>query len=296
MRKKFKRKPKKIPMMATGAVCKASPAKGGGQDMIWFDSNPSITEQVTLIPLPDTLVKPSSKKTKREESQGAVNEDILAAISKLSLKHDATFQKVSAIEKTTQATSRELDNLCATVKQLVSDVGENKKELSRLLTEIQTLKKANVNFKKALTESQCYNWKSFLKIHGLKELEGENVRGRVLEVLQQVATDLSADLLDAGVDAIHRLGPPPTDTKCRSIIIRFSLKRVRDAIWQASKKCKFLTDNKLSITEPIPPEDRAAREKLWPLVEQARKRGKKASYKDSFALINGKKYHYSEVA
>lgn len=101
-----------------------------------------------------------------------MNENILAAISKLSLKHDATFQKISAIEKTTQATSRELDNLCTTVKQLVSDVGENKKELSRLITEVQTLQEANVTLKKALTESQRYNWKSFLKIHGLIELEG----------------------------------------------------------------------------------------------------------------------------
>lgn len=110
-----------------------------------------------------------------------------------------------------------------------------------------------------------------------------------------MATDLPADLLDVGVDVIHHLGPPPTDAKCRSIIIGFSLKRVRDAIWQASKKCKFLILNKLSITEPIPPEDRAAREKLWPLVEQARKQGKKASFKDYFALIDGKRYDYSKI-
>lgn len=295
MGKKTKRNLRKPPKMATDEVCETSPAKVEGQDIIWFDSNPSITEQVKLIPLPETPVKPLTKKTKREESHGTVNENILAAISKLSLKHDATFQKISAIEKTTQATSRELDNLCTTVKQLVFDVGENKKELSRLITEVQTLQEANVTLKKALTESQRYNWKSFLKIHGLKELEGEHIRRRVLEILQQVATDLPADLLDAGVDVIHRLGPPPKDAKCRSIIIRFSLKRVRDAIWQASKKCKFLILNKLSITEPIPPEDRAAREKLWPLVEQARKQGKKASFKDSFALIDGKRYDYSKI-
>lgn len=283
--------------MTTDAVTvgEANPAKVGGQDRIWFDSHPSITENVTLIPLPETPVKPSSKKTKREESHGNVNEDILAAINKLSLKHDATFQKVSAIEKTTQDTSRELDNLCTTVKQLVSEVGENKKELSRLHTEVQTLQKDNAALKKALIESQRYNWRSFLKLHGLKEQAGEDVRGRVIEVLQQVATDISVDLLDAGVDVVHRLGPPPTDEKCRSIIIRFSFRRVRDAIWQASKKCKFLLHNKLSITEPLPPEDRVAREKLWPLVQKARKQGKKASFKDSHALIDGKRYDYAEV-
>lgn len=74
-------------------------------------------------------------------SHGKGYEDILAAISKLSLKHEATFQKVSAVENTTQATSRDLENLSITVKQLVSDVGENKKELSHLQNEVQHCKK-----------------------------------------------------------------------------------------------------------------------------------------------------------
>ena len=217
---------KKIPKMAD----KANHA-GEQEDMIFFeDSNSKISEDIALIPLPDTPMKPLSKKSKREDSH-SVNEDILAAISKFSLKHDATFQKVSVIEKTTQATSKELDKLSTTVKQLVAEVGENKKELSRLQNEVHMLQKDNTALKKALIETQRYGWRSFLKLHGLKEQAGEDVRGRVIEVLQQVATDLPANNLNAGVDVVHRLGPPPKDAKCRSIIIRFSFRRVRDAIW-----------------------------------------------------------------
>lgn len=267
-----------------------------GKDMMCFESH-MLQEKVSLIPLPDTPEKPSLKKTKREGSlsrdQGS--ESILDAIRKLSLKHDATFQKIATIEKTTQATSKELESLSSTVKELVSDVGKNKKELDRLQTVTRTLEKDNAALKTALIETQRYNWKPFLKIHGLKEQVKEDIRIRIIEVLHQIAPDLSTDILDTGVDVVHRLGPPPTDGKCRSVIVRFSLLRVRSAIWQAGRKCKFLLDNKLTISEPVPPEDRAAREKLWPLVQKARKAGKKASYRDYHALIDGKRHDYAEV-
>lgn len=87
-----------------------------------------------MVAMPDTPEKPLSKKTKREETgmntttgHSESNMDILAAIHKLSLKHDATFQKIFTIEKITQATSREIDSLFAMVKQLVIDVSKNKK-------------------------------------------------------------------------------------------------------------------------------------------------------------------------
>lgn len=151
--------------------------------------------------------------------------------------------------------------------------------------------------KTALIESQRYNWKSLLKLHGLKELEVEDIRRRVIEVLQQVAPDLSVDLLDAGVDVVHRLGLSLNTGKCRSVIIRFSLRIVRKAVWKAGRNCteKFLHDNRSTITEPVPPEDRVAQQKLWPFVQKARRDGKKASYRDSYALIDGKRYDYAEV-
>lgn len=65
--------------------------------------------------------------------------------------------------------------------------------------------------------------------------------------------------------------------------------RVCDAIWKSAKGCSFLRDSKLRLTEALSPEDQVAREKLWPLVEKARKEDKKASFLGSYALIEGKK-------
>ncbi len=38
----------------------------------------------------------------------------------------------------------------------------------------------------------------------------------------------------------------------------------------------FLLDNNLCISELLSPEDKAAREKLWPRVKKAREKGKRA--------------------
>lgn len=199
-----------------------------------------------------------------------------------------------AIEKITHATSREIEGLSVTVKQLVVDVGENKKEQHRMDKEFHALKTENRSLKTALDESRRYGWKWFLKLHGLKESEGENVRIRVIDILQQVAPDV-CDLLQAGVDIVHRLGPKQ-EGKNRSIIILFAVRRVRDGVWHAARKSQYLQSKQLTITEPLSAEDRAAREKLWPLVKRAREEGKKASFKSSYALIDGKKYNFSEVS
>lgn len=289
-----------VVQLASSSLIHSSVDSGEEDGKTWFDSSPSLDTHFTVTTEPNTPVKPANKKSKREEREMPTyansenSMDILAAIRELSVKHDATFQKISAIEKTTHATSREIESLSVTVKQLVVDVGENKKELLRMDTEIRALKMENRNLKTALDESRRYGWKWFLKLHGLNESEGENVRKKVIDILQQVAPDVS-DLLQVGVDIAHRLGPKQ-DKKNRSIIILFAARRVRDAVWNAARKSKYLQSKQLSITEPLSAEDRAAREKLWPLVKKAREEGKKASFKNSFALIDGKKYNFSDVS
>lgn len=277
---------------------------GEDEEGTWVDSSPSLEmANLDVVTEPVTPVKPLSKKTKRDNAVSAdamangnttsESVDILAAIRELSVMHDATFQKISTIEKTTEATSKEIDNLAATVKQLVVDVGENKKELHRLQSEVHAVKMENSALKATVDESRRYRWKWFLKLHGLKESDGENVRNRVLDILQHVAPDVS-DSLHAGVDIAHRLGPQQAEKK-RAIIILFTARRVRDAVWHAARKSKHLRDKQLTITEPLSPEDRAARDRLWPLVKKAREEGKRASFRNSYALIDGKKYDFSEV-
>lgn len=263
-------------------------------DSNWFDSNPEVSD-LLMTPLPDTPLKqPASKKTKRDLlDHHDSSSEILSAIHELSGKYDKMLQKISAIELSTGATAKQMETLSSTVTQLVMDVAVHKESLSAISTEIQAIKKTTKSMKLELGECKRYSWKWTLKLHGVKEKEAENTRGVTVDILSNVVPGMSDDL-ERVIDIAHRVGPKRMDGKPRSIIL-FALRRFRDIIWQAAKGCKFLNSNQLRLTEALSPEDRLAREKLWPLIKQARDKGKKASYRSSYALIDGQKYNYSEV-
>ena len=213
--------------------------------------------------------------------------DILAAIQELSNKHDKTFCKISVIESTTETTSQHIEKLSCTVEQLVVDINRHKDILKQNELEIEQLKKENRILKAGVAENKRYSYRWTLKLHGVREEMNEDVRAVVIDILGKVAPGLQ-EYLHEGIDIVHRLGPKRKDGSHRSLIVLFALRRIRDAVWKSAKGCKFLRDNKLRLTEALSPEDRVAREKLWPLVEKARKEGKKASFLGPYALIEGK--------
>lgn len=241
----------------------------------WFDTCSNFDNEVVITSLSDTPQKPAAKKTKRAESSGNGKWDVLAAIRELALKHDKTFQKISAIKTTTEATSKQIKSLTAMVQQLILDVGVHKEALDHLESEVRALRKENKTLKASVQECRRYSWRWFLKLHGIAEKDNEDVQNVVLNVLEKIAPGVG-DGLQNSVDVVHRLGLMRADGKARSIIILFSQRRIRDIIWGAAKGCKFLIDNKLRLSEPLSPEDRAVQDKLWPLVRKAREEGKKS--------------------
>lgn len=257
----------------------------------WFDSQPEISD-LLAVPLPDTPVKPSLKKSKREYSgRDDASAEILAAIREF---REEMFQKISTIDKTTAVTAQQVESLSSTVHQLVTEVATQKEALKVVSAEIQDLKLVNKTLKEEVGDCKRYSWRWTLKLHGVQEKDGEDVRRVAIDILSNVVPGISERMEDA-VDIAHRLGPRRKDGTCRSIIILFALRRYRDTVWQAARGCKFLRDNKLRLTEALSPEDRVAREKLWPLVKKARDEGKKASFRGSFALIDGKRFDFVSV-
>lgn len=264
---------------------------GEGEATKWFDSQPVISD-LLAVPLPDTPVKPSLKKSKREYSgRDDASVEILAAIREF---REEMFQKISTIDKTTAVTAQQVESLSSTVHQLVTEVATQKEALKVVSAEIQDLKLVNKTLKEEVGDCKRYSWRWTLKLHGVQEKDGEDVRRVAIDILSNVVPGISERMEDA-VDIAHRLGPRRKDGTCRSIIILFALRRYRDTVWQAARGCKFLRDNKLRLTEALSPEDRVAREKLWPLVKKARDEGKKASFRGSFALIDGKRFDFVSV-
>lgn len=260
----------------------------------WFNVRPKMSD-VLATPLPDTPIKPSSKKSKREGMDSDnTSAAILAAIQDLAGKYDKMFEKIASIDQTTAVTAKQIENLSSTVHQLVAEVSTHKEALQVVNTEILELKQVNATLKEEVGVCKRYSWRWTLKLHGVQEKPGEDVRSVVINILSKVVPGIS-DRMDDAVDIAHRLGPQRKDGSWRSIIILFALRRFRDIVWQSARGCTFLRDNKLRFTEALCPDDRVAREKLWPLIKKAREDGKKASFRGSFALIDGKRYDYADV-
>lgn len=136
------------------------------------------------------------------------------------------------------------------------------------------------------------NWKDSrrwcLKLLGVKERGEENVRSTAINHLARVAPRIK-DKLEEAVDVAHLVGKQRSVGSTRHIIIRFVARRQRDIIWMEAKSSLYLRENGLSIKESLSKADIESRNKLWPLVQAARKEGKKAGFSGAFAVINNKR-------
>ncbi len=230
-----------------------------------------LTDFTSLSDIPQKSDSPAKKRNKVRSKMDPENtSEVLEAIHVLSLKLDCTLSKISTIEKTTELTSAKVNSLATSVQQLLADVKIRDERLSGMEKEMQTLKTENASLRANIAETQRYSRRWSLKMHGLKETDGEDVRQITIDALAKVAPKMQ-DHLDRVVDVVHRLGhksSPPNVNPKRAIVILFSMRIYRDEVWRAARNSKFLLDNNLCISELLSPEDKAAREKLWPKVAE----------------------------
>lgn len=205
---------------------------------------------------------------------------ILQAINGLAQKMDDQTQRFIRFEKKIEENSTAIE--------------KNKNDISGILAEIHTLKKENAVLKNACNEHSRYKRRWNLRLLGLPEKEGENVRETVLGILTRVIP-MSVDQLRYTVDTVHRLGmkqsPATFNGRPRAVIMQFALRTVRDDVWDKSREAKVCKDLHIVFKQDFSKEDRAAREKLYPLVQEAKRKNLRAYLKEGYALIDGKKVY-----
>uniref|UniRef100_A0A1A8VGD5 Endonuclease/exonuclease/phosphatase domain-containing protein n=1 Tax=Nothobranchius furzeri TaxID=105023 RepID=A0A1A8VGD5_NOTFU len=94
--------------------------------------------------------------------------------------------------------------------------------------------------------------------------------------------------LDFLVDTVHRVGVV-RDNSIRPVIIQFTMRAFRIKIWKVSRDNNTLKEKKLFLKEDLTQADRMERNRLWPIVEEARKQGKRAGFRGPHVYIEGKK-------
>nr|XP_055030428.1 uncharacterized protein LOC129419334 [Misgurnus anguillicaudatus] len=249
--------------------------------------NPVTGEDMDSQHLLESPTKSPLPKMRRHSSEPS-NVVILEAIERLGKKQDVFMEKLLEIERSVASNSILISDLNTKV-DLASEKAEGVMiKTDKLDSQLAAMKAENKQLWERVDELDEYKRRWNLKITGISEEAGENVKMIAMEVFSQVSPGLRENL-QTSIDVAHRIGPKDGGMHTRRIIVQFLSRSIRDRIWSDAKNSEVLKQKGIKITEDLTQRAREARNKLWPLVSQARKDGKRAGFKGSFAVIDGKK-------
>lgn len=148
---------------------------------------------------------------------------------------------------------------------------------------IEKLQKENA-LNKAVEEHARYKRRWNLRLTGLPEKDGENTR--------EIASISEPTVRHSGYSHYAWVNPTPRQplrARARAIIIQFGMRTVQDEVWKKLKEARVCNEMHIQFREDFSKEDREARSKLWPMVQEARKKGKRAFLKEGYALIDNRR-------
>ena len=123
-----------------------------------------------------------------------------------------------------------------------------------------------------LNEDERYGQRWNLRLQGVPEGNPEDIKAKVINICCAVVPGSQQKITD-DIDIVHHLGRyQETSTRPRKTIIRFTNRSTRDFLWGTSKKSEYLKINKLRFAEDLTADDKAIRNKLWPMIEAAKKK------------------------
>ncbi|KAI2665777.1 putative methyltransferase At1g27930 [Labeo rohita] len=166
---------------------------------------------------------------------------------------------------------------------LTSKIKESADSLGKMIT-----KNTISEVEQKLNEVERYQRRWSLCLYAIPEQSDENIKLKVSNICAAVVPDSSVAIQD-DIDIVHRLGK--LDNRPRPVIIHFVKRSTRDLVWRQTKHSEYLRYHKLRFTEDLTQADRMLRMKLWPLVEAARKEGKRAFFVGGRAFVDEKAMH-----
>lgn len=250
-----------------------------------------------FMPLPDTPEPNPAKKSKPSSDSPAVSDTMLMRfMQRMEAMHEETLRRIQGVEKTVIENSN-------SIKQIINSLefhGEQVKCLNEKSDEMQKkigkLEKENVELRDRCNDLDAYKRRWNLRVAGIPENSGENVKRIIIDLFSQVSPSIAADL-HFGIDIAHRLGPRSAAEKSsRRIIVLFSSRSQRDTVWKDAKTSNLLREKKIKVFEDLSQKDKDARTLLWPTVERARREGKRAGFHGPFAVIEGKRLSAKDLA
>lgn len=208
-----------------------------------------------------------------------------ALLETLVARFDLQDVKLSSIEQKITENSLMIVNLTKAVEFNAAEIKDCKTRINLFDKQLTSVITSQTDLISRTSELERYKRRWNLRVIGMKEIAGEDIRKEVVSLLAEIAPHLHHKLEDI-VDTVHRVGPKAND-RSRQVIIQFCMRKYRDEFWRSTKVsdvCKF---RGIKFTEDLSKGDREARAALWPRISEARAAGKKAYYCGPYGYIEG---------
>nr|XP_023868738.1 GEM-interacting protein-like [Salvelinus alpinus] len=169
-----------------------------------------------------------------------MNSDIVATLSLL------INSRSDAIGKRVGANTMVIEGLKKTVEFACGEIEDVKTRVAKVEKGVEKVDKNNNVYHRRLTDLEQYTRRWNLRLYGLPEVENEDVRGEAIRICQEVMPAEKNKVGDT-IDVVHRLGKKQqqNDSRPTGIIILFTARFYRDAVWKAARKNAFLQSHEL---------------------------------------------------
>lgn len=210
-------------------------------------------------------------------SHTVTNSDIFKAIQELS-------SRLSAIEQKMNSHTNDMTAIKENVRGIdyhVKNIDDKLKSMEQRMSDLE----------KRLEDTERYSRRWNLRLFNLPESTNEtaeDTRRQVINLFGDILPE-EKNKMDFLVDTVHRTGRRLEDRRCRPVIIQFTTRTFRQKIWEASKIAVVMKEKRLRLAEDLTFQEKQCRNKLWPLVKQARDERKKTSWRGPDAIIDGRR-------
>lgn len=243
----------------------------------------------TSPPITKRPSKKSKKVTEEQVEQPVPNSLLLSVMERIEKMQAESLKRLHLVEAAVKDNTNTLKCVTDSLEFLGKQVEDVTQRVDTLKTQVETLEKENAALRLKCSDMDAYRRRWNLRGAGIPETPGENIKSTIIDLLSQVSPDIAGQL-GFSVDIAHRLGPRSGEgVPSRRIIVQFLARSHRDKVWKDAKTSAVLKERRIRIMEDLSQEEKDARNKLWPVVEQARKEGKRAGFRGSAAYIDGKR-------
>lgn len=143
---------------------------------------------------------------------------------------------IAEVKEAVKENATQITGLTEAFEFICADIKTMKHRVDHIESKVKEHEASRDTREKRLAHLESYTRRWNLKLYGLEEKEKQDVRKEVIQVCQAFLPEAKDKLPDV-VDTVHRLGPRKlTNNQPRAIIMQFTSRIYRDAIWHAAKK------------------------------------------------------------